>query len=666
MNNANVVEIDGRTMSIGDERNLFELIRKADVDLPTFCYHSELSVYGACRLCMVEVEGRGLVASCSLSPEPGMKVRTHTEELRELRRISIELLLANHEQACPTCVKSASCQLQALARRLGIQKVRFKSTTRPHAVDRSTPYLVREPHKCILCGDCVRMCSEVQSVGAIGFANRGAAVSVQPAFGKDLAEVACVGCGQCASVCPTGALAPRSEVEQIWGALGDKRKTVVAQIAPAVRVALGELFGLPAGANAIGQAVAALKRLGFAHVYDTAFGADLTVMEETHEFLKRKAANEPLPLFTSCCPAWVRFAEQYLPELVPNLSTCKSPQQMLGAVLKAQLPQSLGIARGDLVIVAIMPCTAKKGEAQLPKFREGNDADVDHVLTTVELAGMIEAAGLRWERLAPESLEMPFGSKSGAGLIFGSTGGVSEAVLRHAAHAQSKGAAAVATKSVRGEAGMRETEVHVGDATWRFAVVHGLAHARRLAERIRRREVHYDFVEVMACPGGCVNGAGNPVAKDKATRTLRTKGLYDADTMLEAHVADENQHLAACYRDLLEAPGSARAHALLHTHYQHRCRLQGETLALHQAPSGQGVSVNVCVGTGCHVRGAPELLRGLLRAVDAEGLTENVAVQASFCHENCDRGPVLTIGDQVITRCDLAKAKKAVFDAVRS
>ena len=356
---AKTLTIDGLEVPIAGERNLLELIRKADIDLPTFCYHSDLSVYGACRLCIVDVEGRGIQGACSTPPEPGLKVRTQTQEIREIRRITIELLLANHDQQCPTCLKSNACQLKSVARRLGVDRIRFKRVHEPEPLDTSSVSLLRDPNKCILCGDCVRFCAEVQSVGAIDFAYRGHDAAVLPAFGQGLGEGECINCGQCAAVCTTGALTPRPEIEEVWRDLHDPTKFVIAQVAPAVRVALGEEFGLEPGVATSGQLVAALKRLGFDRVYDTSFSADLTVVEEANEFLKRKTKGEKLPQFTSCCPGWVKFAEQYFPDLLPNLSSCKSPQQMLGALCKELLPEELGIAARDLVVVSIMPCTAK-------------------------------------------------------------------------------------------------------------------------------------------------------------------------------------------------------------------------------------------------------------------------------------------------------------------
>jgi NADH-quinone oxidoreductase subunit G len=563
--------IDGIEVPINGARNLLELIRKADIDLPTFCYHSELSVYGACRLCLVDIEGRGIQSACSTPPEPGLKVRTQTQELREIRRISIELLLANHDQQCPTCLKSSSCQLREVARRLGVQKVRFKPVHEPHPIDQSSIALIRDPNKCILCGDCVRFCAEIQSVGAIDFAYRGHDAAVLPAFGQGLGEGECINCGQCAAVCTTGALAPRPEIEQVWAALNDRTKYVVAQVAPAVRVALGEQFGLEPGTASSGQLVAALKRLGFDRVYDTSYAADLTVVEEAGEFLQRKARGERLPQFTSCCPGWVKFAEQYFPDLLPNLSSCKSPQQMLGALCKETLPAELGLERKNLVVVAIMPCTAKKFEAKRPEFARDGSPDVDHVLTTQELARMIEEGGLRYTKLRPESYDMPMGFKTGAGVIFGNSGGVSEAVLRYAAEKVSgEKLRSPDFHAVRGEDGMRLATIEIGDVTLKLAVVHGLKNARTLAEKVRKGKTNLDLIEVMACPGGCVGGAGQPVNRDPEARRQRTRGLYDVDKNLDLHKSQENHFVTDCYQRHLGEVGGPKAHHLLHTHYTAR------------------------------------------------------------------------------------------------
>ncbi len=658
------VSIDGREVAVNGERNLLEVIRKANIDLPTFCYHSELSVYGACRLCLVNVEGRGLCAACSTKAEPGMVVRTQTEEVREIRKIAVELLLANNDHNCPTCAKSSACQLQNLARRLGIQEVRFKSRKAPEPVDRSSPSLVRDPNKCVLCGDCVRACFEIQGIGAIDFAHRGHHVAVLPSFGKQLSQVECVNCGLCATVCPTGALTPCSEVEAAWKALNDPTKTVIAQIAPAVRVALGESFGMAPASVVTGQIVTALKSIGFKRVYDTSFAADLTVIEEANEFLARKQNAKPLPQFTSCCPAWVKFAEQYYPELLPHLSSCRSPQQMFGSVAKEILPERLNVAAKDLVVVSIMPCTAKKYEAQLPRFAPGGVRDVDIVLTTQELARMIEEAGLRFDQLEPESLDMPMSFKTGAGVIFGNSGGVTEAVLRYAVEKVNH----VKLDSpdflmVRGEEGLREATVKVGGEELKVAIVHGLANARRIAEQAKAGTCPYALVEVMACPGGCIGGAGQPVPRDANARRLRTQGLYAADKMLQLHKSQENHYVTELYETKLGEIGGHEAHRLLHTHYQSRRRIADEELSLSQGGAPGRVPVRVCVGTNCIVRGSQDLLHKLVHYVQISDLNEEVDVRASFCFEQCDRGPTVVIGERAIHKCTFDQAVAAMQEA---
>ena len=662
MNTQPTLTIDKRVIPIEGERNVLEVARKAGIDIPTFCYHSELSIYGACRLCLVDIEGRGIVASCSTAPEPGMVVRTHSEEIREMRRIALELLLANHDQQCPTCSKSATCELQRLTRRLGVDEVRFKPTHAPLPVDTSSPSLIRDPNKCILCGDCVRACSEIQSIGAIDFAHRGATSQVVPAFNKNLGDVECVNCGLCASVCPTGALTPKPEVNQVWRDLEDPTKTVVAQIAPAVRVALGEAFGGKPGSIETGRIVAALKALGFDQVYDTCFAADLTVLEEATEFIERKQRGERLPQFTSCCPGWVKFAEQFYPDLLPNLSTCRSPQQMFGSVAKKTLPEQLGVAAEDLVVVSIMPCTAKKYEAKLDKFQSDGRPEVDHVLTTQELARMIEEAGLSFERLEPQSLDMPLGFKTGAGVIFGTTGGVTEAVLRYAVE-KIKGVKldTFDFEEVRGQAGIREARIVIDGQPLILAVVHGLANARAVAEEIRAGKSDYDLVEVMACPGGCIGGAGQPVTKDAAVRPARARGLYEADKMLQLHKSQDNHLVAECYKDFLGDIGGHRAHELLHTEYQSRRRIRGERLVvLDDATQATKLQVSVCVGTSCFVRGSQTLLRNLIARIHQDKLQDQVEVEATFCFEQCDKGPTVRVGARVINHCTFKDAWDAI------
>jgi NADH-quinone oxidoreductase subunit G len=642
--------IDGRAVAIEGERNLLELVRKANIDLPTFCYHSELSVYGACRLCLVEVEGRGIMGACSTPPEAGLKVTTTTPQIREIRRIAVELLLANHDQQCPTCARSANCQLQNLAQRLGIKKVRFKPVYQPVPIDSSSPSLVRDPNKCVLCGDCVRMCSEIQGIGAIDFAHRGHDVAVKPAFGKQLGEVECVNCGQCASVCPTGALTPKSEVDEVWDLIADKTKTVIVQIAPAVRVGLGECFGLNPGEITTGRIVAALKQLGFDQVYDTSFAADLTVIEEGSEFLERKANGGTLPMFTSCCPGWVKYAEQYFPELLPNLSTCRSPQAMFGSLVKAMLPEQLKIHRQDIKVVAIMPCTAKKFEAQRPELAVNGDPDVDHVLTTQELAHMIQSAGLMFDLLQPESFDMPFGFYTGAGVIFGNSGGVMEAVLRYAAEkATGKKLDRLDFNEVRGDSGLREATISLDGTELKLAVVHGLRNARVVAEQVRAGKSPYDLIEVMACPGGCIGGAGQPISASANTRALRTRGLYQADKMLQLHKSQDNVFITECYAKFLGDIGGETAHHLLHTTYQSRRRIDNESLSLTANHGSDKVKVGVCLGTNCYLKGSQHVLNAVLRHVDEKGLENRLDVRASFCFERCEHGPNASIDGAMCT-----------------
>lgn len=658
MTDKNTITLNGRTVAIENEKNLLEVIRKSGIELPTFCYHSELSVYGACRLCIVEIDGMGVQTSCSTKVTPGMVVRTHTDQLRKMRKIYLELLLANHHQTCTTCVKSSMCKLQDLAARMGVSEVRFKTTQGAKPIDDSNPSLVRDPNKCILCGDCVRACDEIQGIGAIDFAHRGAGSTVVPAFGKELKQVDCVYCGLCASVCPTGAITPKSEIDSVWSAIGNPKKVVAAQIAPAVRVALGEMFGLEAGHVTTGKIVAALKMLGFDKVYDTSYAADLTVLEETQEFLVRKTENKKLPHLTSCCPAWVKFTEQYLPDLLPNLSSCRSPQQMFGSLAKRTLPEQLKIDVSDLYLVSIMPCTAKKFEARRPEFNADGVADVDAVLTTQELGQMIRQAGIRFNELTPDSLDMPMGFKTGAGVIFGATGGVTEAVLRYAAERLTNIKNETAEFiEVRGFEGVREQTLTLGETTLRIAIVHGLKNAKTLAEAIRRGDKSYDFIEVMACPGGCISGAGQPMAYDSKVRAMRAEGLYEADKTLQLHAAQDNPYLQKCYRDTLGQIGGQTAHTLLHTKYKNRKRYEDAGFSVSDNGTPQKLQICVCVGTSCYVRGSQKLLERTLDHVKEIGLDDAVDVRATFCFEQCDRGPTVRIGQTVLNKC--------TFDQVR-
>jgi len=635
----NFITVDGIRVELDGEKNLLEIVRKAGIDLPTFCYHSELSVYGACRMCICEIDGRGLQATCSTPPEPGMVIRTNTEKTMRIRRMALELLLANHHGNCQTCEKNTNCRLQSLAERLGVKDVRFNNGSLVETVDISNRSLVRDPNKCILCGDCVRMCKEVQGIGVLDFVGRGSGVKVSPAFCKSLNEVECVYCGQCATCCPTGALTVKSDVDEVWKAIYDPDKVVVAQIAPAVRTAVGESFGVLDGELSMGKTAAAMRRVGFNRIYDTSFTADLTTIEEGTEFLKRVEKGEKLPQFTSCCPAWVKFAEQFYPEFVPNLSSCKSPQQMFGSLAKEYLPEELEVKKENLVVVSIMPCTAKKFEAGRPEFAREGIKDVDYVLTTQELVKMINQGGVLFGQLPPESLDMPFGFKTGAGVIFGATGGVTEAVLRLATMREGQPNRNYEFHDVRGFEGVKEIEAVINGETIRAAVVNGLANTRELLEKIKSGEAKYDIVEVMSCRGGCIGGGGQPLPNDMPARKRRKDAIYDCDRVQTLHNAADNPFVQEAYRKWLKTPNSAVAHKLLHTGYKHRRRLTGEVIDVQEGAAHEKVEVSVCIGTCCYTSGSYDTMRKLMDLAESRGLGDRIDFKAAFCFENCDKGP---------------------------
>ncbi len=553
--------IDGRKVTFTDEPNVLAVIRNAGIEIPTLCYHSELSIYGACRLCTVENEWGKTFASCSEKPKDGMVIYTNTPRLLKYRKQIIELLLASHDRDCTTCVKNGECQLQNLAHRLGIYEVRFENEREPHPVDSTSVAIVRDPNKCILCGDCVRMCDNVQAVNAIDFAYRGTEAIVTPAFNKTIAETDCVNCGQCRVVCPTGAISIKTNIDAVWHALADKDTIVIAQIAPAVRVAAGEAFGRPKGENVMGKLVGILHRMGFDEVYDTAYGADLTVMEESKEFMERLDAGEKLPLFTSCCPAWVKFCENRYPEFVPYLSSCRSPQQMFGAVAREYYKDPENNGGKKMVSVSIMPCTAKKEEILRPESKTNGVQDVDYVLTTAELISMIKRIGITFDQVEIESADVPFGIGSGGGVIFGVTGGVTEAVLRKITKGHKRAdMEALRSSGVRGAEGIKEIVYEYKGKEIKAAIVSGLGNADKLLQKLKSGEVQYDFVEVMACRRGCVMGGGQPLNAGARTRMARMQGLYQADVNTQIKKSDENPMIQALYDGLLKG----KEHELLH------------------------------------------------------------------------------------------------------
>ncbi|MBR2423037.1 MAG: [Oscillospiraceae bacterium] len=561
-----VITINGKQYQFTNERNILTIIRNAGIEVPTLCYQPELSIFGACRLCTVEDDRGRLFASCSEEPRDGMVIYTHTERLRKHRKLIIELLLAAHCRDCTTCDKHGNCTLQKLAYEHGVDKVRFANHREEMPVDRSSYAIVRDPNKCILCGNCVRACAELQGIEVLGFTHRGTDAMVAPAFNRNLADTNCVSCGQCRVVCPTGALTIRNCMESVWQALGDKNTRVVAQIAPAVRVAVGEAFGLPKGENAMGKIVAALHRMGFDEVFDTTYTADLTIMEESAEFLDRVAKGEKLPLLTSCCPAWVKFVENEYPEFKPNISTCRSPQQMFSAILKEYYRDEANAKGKKTFVVSIMPCTAKKMESYRPDAHTHGEKDTDAVLTTSELIRMIKAHGVSFDQMESEACDMPFGIGSGGGVIFGATGGVTEAVLRRLVEGHDPATLnAVANMGERGSDGIKEFTVPYNGIDVKICVASGLANARKVLEAVKSGQKEYHFIEIMACPGGCVMGGGQPIHGTKAVRAeTRTRGLYAADGEMVIKKSNENPLMDVFYNGFFKG----KAHELLHNHHE--------------------------------------------------------------------------------------------------
>lgn len=555
--------INGLKVEFTNEPNVLTVIRNANIDIPTLCYHSELSVYGACRLCTVEDDKGRTFASCSEVPRDGMIIYTNTLRLMKYRKMILELLLAAHNRDCTTCLRSGECHLQYLAHRLGVSTVPYENKKTQYPLDMSSPAIVRDPNKCILCGDCVRMCDNIQGINAIDFAYRGTEALVTPAFNKSLAETDCVNCGQCRVVCPTGAISIKTNIEAVFQAIADPETLVVCQIAPAVRVAVGDTFKVPKGTNVMGKLVAALHRLGFDEVCDTTYGADLTVIEESKEFLERVISGDNLPLFTSCCPGWVDYCEKRFPELVPHLSTCRSPMQMLGAVMQEYYRNPENSRGKKIVSVAIMPCTAKKAEILRSESMTHGKKDVDYVLTTVEIIAMIQRAGLDFTDLELESPDMPFGMGSGAGVIFGNSGGVTEAVIRRLTEGHDRNVLQnIRDCGVRGDdqSALRKFSFNYNGREIRAAVVSGLGEAGRLLKKIEAGEEYFDFVEVMACRRGCIMGGGQPPFAGRRTRIARAKGLYESDVSTQIKKSNENPLVEALYEGILQG----KEHELLH------------------------------------------------------------------------------------------------------
>lgn len=562
--------IDGQSVSVPKDYTVLQAARMVGVRIPQLCYHPELKLEGSCRVCLVEVEGaRSLVASCVYPVAEGMKVRTNTASVRETRKMVVELLLSNHPEDCLACQKNNDCELQTIAADLGIREVRFKGEQREQKMDTSNPSLERDAQKCILCTRCARACSERQGLDIYASTNRGFKTLVEPAFGLDLSDVACTYCGQCAAVCPTASIVEKDDTQLVWDALSDPTKHVIIQTAPSVRVALGEPFGLKPGNVVTGKMVAALRRLGFDRVFDTDFSADLTIMEEGHELLDRLKNKGVLPMITSCSPGWINFIEVLYPELLPHLSTAKSPQGMFGAMVKTYYPEKMGIDPKSIFSVSVMPCTAKKAEAKRPQLCSIEGCpDVDVVITTRELARMIKEAGLDFVNLPEEKYDDPMGISSGAGLIFGSTGGVMEAALRTVFElVTGKELPGVDFKDVRGLDGLKEASIDLDGTKVKIAVCHTLMQAREMMERVKAGTADYHFIEVMACPGGCISGGGQPQPINEEIRKQRMGAMYEADAKMVLRKSHENPAIKELYDSWLGKPLGEKAHHLLHTHF---------------------------------------------------------------------------------------------------
>ena len=571
------LKINGIEVAAPKGSTILEAARLAHIEIPTLCFLKEINEIGACRVCIVELKNGKLVTSCVYPAEDGMEVFTNTPKVMDSRKKTIQLLLSNHNRSCLSCVRSGHCELQELARELGVEdEGYYDGETTLSEIDTSAAHMIRDNSKCILCRRCVAVCSEVQGIGVIGANNRGFATEIGSAFGMGLGETSCVSCGQCIAVCPTGALQEKDCTSEVFAAIADPSKHVIVQTAPAVRAALGEEFGLPIGTNVEGKMAAALRRLGFDRVFDTDFSADLTIMEEAHEFLDRVKNGGVLPMITSCSPGWVKYCEHYFPDMTENLSTCKSPQQMFGAIAKSYYAEKMGIDPKDIVSVSVMPCTAKKFEIGREDEAANGVPDVDISITTRELARMIRKARIRFLDLPDESFDEPLGLGSGAGVIFGATGGVMEAALRTAVETLTgEELPKLEFHEVRGTAGIKEATYHVADMDVKVAVASGLGNARELLKKVKSGEADYHFIEIMGCPGGCVNGGGQPqqpgyIRNTVDIRGLRAKVLYDSDEANTIRKSHENTAIKELYATYLGEPGSEKAHHLLHTSYVKR------------------------------------------------------------------------------------------------
>lgn len=567
-----LIEVNNTMLEAKEGELLLDVLRRNKINIPTLCYMKDSFPNGACRMCVVENLSTGkLITACSYPAEAGMRILSHSPRVVESRKTIVELLLANHPDDCLYCVRNENCELQHLSKELNVKTRRLKGERKHNHIDRSSPSIIRDPDKCILCGRCVTVCEEVMGVSAIDFTHRGSNSTVDTAFGKGLNISSCVNCGQCIMVCPTGALSEKSHIEGIGNALHDVEKTVVIQYAPAITVSLAEEFGLPAGIDLNGKLNAALRKMGFNHVFDTTFSADLTIMEESAELIARIQKGGTLPMFTSCCPAWIKYAEEYAEDILPSLSSCKSPQQMLGAVIKSYWAEKTGTKTENIYSVSIMPCTAKKFEAQREEMTMNGISDIDAVLTTRELAQLIRMYGIDLANLDEELTDSPLGFRSSAGKLFGGSGGVMEAAIR-TAYKTLTGEEMIKFKvnEIRGLKGRKEAKLNINGLEVGVAVVSGLANAKKLLDEIRNGRKDLHFIEVMACPGGCINGGGQPIGAEESDIMARLQMLYDIDDKDSVKVSHQNPEVQKLYDEFLIEPLGHKSHDLLHTNYSFR------------------------------------------------------------------------------------------------